>query len=70
MPNPDIDTIPDVDPAPENQSNLFIVSDPLDVDDIEIDLPIRTDDPNVQVRIRKNGSATFGPWQDITEIGT
>ena len=70
VPNPDIDTIPDVDPAPENQSNLFIVSDPLDVDDIEIDLPIRTDDPNVQVRIRKNGEATFGPWQDITQIGT
>ena len=42
VPNPDIDTIPDVDPLPENQSNLFIETDPLNVDDIEIELPIRT----------------------------
>ena len=70
VPNPDIDTIPDVDPLPENQSNLFIETDTLDVDDIEIEVPIRTDDPNVQVRIRKNGEAIFGAWQDITQIGT
>jgi hypothetical protein len=70
VPNPDIDTIPDIDPQPENQSNLYIVSNTLTVDDIEIELPIRTDDPNVQVRIRKNGQSTFGNWQDITEIGT
>jgi hypothetical protein len=70
VPNPDIDTIPDVDPQPKNQSNQFIQTDTLDVDDIEIEVPIRTDDPNVQVRVRKNGSVTFGPWQDITEIGT
>ena len=70
VPNPDIDTIPDVDPLPENQSNLFIETDTLDVDDIEIEVPIRTDDPNVQVRIKKNGASLFGAWQDITEIGT
>ena len=70
VPNPDIDTIPDVDPAPENQSNLFIVSNTLDVDDIEIEVPIRTDNPDVQVRIKKNGASLFGAWQDITEIGT
>jgi hypothetical protein len=68
VPNPDIDTIPDVDPQPENQSNLYIVSGTLNVDDIEIEVPIRTDDPNVQVRVRKNGSPLFGPWQDITQI--
>ena len=70
VPNPDIDTIPDVDPAPENQSNLYIETNALNVDDIEIEVPIRTDDPDVQVRIRKNGESTFGPWQDITQIGT
>jgi hypothetical protein len=70
VPFPDIDTIVDVDPSRPNQSTPYIETTPapLDIDDVEIEVPIRTNDPNVQVRIKKSGSTLFGPWQDITEI--
>ena len=70
VPFPDIDTIIDIDPSRPNQSTPYIETTPapLDIDDIEIDVPIRTDNPDVQVRIKKSGSTLFGPWQDITEI--
>ena len=45
-----------------NSPTSTLVTQTLNMDDIEIDMPIATDDPNVQIKIN-NGS-----WQNIQEI--
>jgi len=45
-----------------NNPTSTLVTQTLNMDDIEIDMPIATDDPNVQIKIN-NGS-----WQNIQEI--
>ena len=45
-----------------NSPTSTLITQTLNMDDIEIDMPIATDDPNVQIKIN-NGS-----WQNIQEI--
>lgn len=72
VPYPDIDTIPDPDPDIRNQSNPYIQTNTLLIDDIELGTPngveIKTNNPNAQVRIKRSGQTTFGGWQDVRSI--
>jgi hypothetical protein len=61
VPFPDIDTIPD--PA-----EPYIVSNTLTVDDVEIDVELKTNNSNAQVRVKQAGSSTWGNWTDIRSI--
>lgn len=61
FPNPDIDTV-----TPNPNTTTFIETGPanaLPLDDIEIPVDVKADDPDVQIRI--NGS---GSWLDVQEI--
>jgi hypothetical protein len=72
VPYPDIDTIPDPDPDIRNQSNPYIQTNTLLVDDVELGNPygveIKSDKPDTQVRIRRSGQTSFGTWQDVRSI--
>jgi hypothetical protein len=72
VPYPDIDTIPDPDADIRNQSNPYIQTNTLLIDDVELGNPygveIKVDNPNSQVRIRRSGQASFGTWQDVRSI--
>ncbi len=72
VPFPDIDTIPDPDADPRNQSNQYITSETLLIDDVELGTPngveIKSSDPNVQIRVKRFGQSTFSSWQDIRSI--
>ena len=61
VPFPDIDTIPD--PA-----EPYIVSNTLIVDDVEIDVELKTNNSNAQIRVKQAGSFTWGSWQDVRSI--
>jgi hypothetical protein len=65
VPYPDIDTINE--PVEE-----FIVSDTVNVDDIELVNPsgveIRTSNGNTQVRIKRQGASSFSGWTDVRQI--
>ena len=61
LPFPDIDTIPG---APDQ----YITTDTLTVDDVEVDVEIKTNNSNAQVRIKEAGSTTWGSWRDIRSI--
>jgi hypothetical protein len=58
LPYPDIDTLP-------GSPDQYIISDPVTIDDVEIDVEVKTSNPNVQVRIKESGSTTFGSWQNV-----
>jgi len=45
-----------------NTPNEFAVTQTLNMDDIDVDVEIRTDDPNVEIKINNE------PWQNIQEI--
>jgi hypothetical protein len=72
VPYPDIDTIPDPDADIRNQSNPYLVSETLLIDDIELGSPtgveIKVDNPNAQIRVKRSGSSTFENWQDVRSI--
>jgi hypothetical protein len=72
VPYPDIDTIPDPDADIRNQSNPYIQTDTLLVDDVELGNPygveIKSSDPNVQIRVKRFGQSVFGGWQDVRSI--
>jgi hypothetical protein len=72
VPTPDIDTIPDPNADITNQANPYIVSDTLLIDDVELANPngveIKVDNPNAQVRVKRSGQSTFGPWEDVRSI--
>jgi hypothetical protein len=65
VPYPDIDTI-------DEPVEQFIVSNPLNIDDIELVNPsgveIRTNNSNVQVRIKRQGASSFSGWTDVKQI--
>ena len=65
VPYPDIDTI-------NEPSEQFIVSNTLSIDDIELVDPngveIRTNNSNVQVRIKRQGASSFSGWTDVKQI--
>jgi hypothetical protein len=65
VPYPDIDTILS---APDHPAQQYIVSNNLNVDDIEIPVEIKTNNSNAQVRIKPSGSLTWGNWTDIRSI--
>jgi hypothetical protein len=72
VPYPDIDTIPDPDADIRNQSNPYIQTDTLLVDDVELGNPygveIKSSDPNVQIRVKRFGQSAFSGWQDVRSI--
>lgn len=61
VPFPDIDTIP-------GSPNQYITTAALTVDDVEIDVELKTNNSNTQVRIKPAGSTAFGSWQDVRSI--
>jgi hypothetical protein len=72
VPFPDIDTIPDPDSDIRNQSNEYLISETLLVDDVELGNPngveIKLDKPDAQIRVKRFGESTFGSWQNVREI--
>jgi hypothetical protein len=61
LPFPDIDTIP-------GSPDPYITTNTLTVDDVEIDVEIKTNNSNSQVRVKQAGSSTWGNWQDVRSI--
>jgi hypothetical protein len=69
VPFPDIDTI---ETAPDHPAQPFIVTETLEIDDVELANPsgveIKTNNPNVQVRKKRLGQASFTDWKDTRSI--
>ena len=65
VPYPDIDTI-------NEPSEPYIVSNELDIDDIELINPsgveIRTNNGNIQVRIKRQGASSVSGWTNVRQI--
>lgn len=67
LPNPDIDVI--VTPNPLD----YLVTSELICDDIELkstdnSLEIKSDNPNIEVRVKPSGSSSYGTWKTIRQI--
>ena len=65
VPFPDIDTITT---PPDNPAEQYISSNTLNVDDIEIPVEIRTNNSNIQVRVKRSGASSWENWQDTRSI--
>jgi hypothetical protein len=69
VPFPDIDTI---ETAPDDPAQQFIQTETLIIDDVELANPsgveIKTNNPNVQVRRRRQGQLNFEDWIDTRSI--
>jgi len=62
FPYPDIDQIANT-PVQYTESNTTIT-----VDDVEIDVEIKTNTPDAQIRVKQAGTSTFGSWLNTREI--
>ena len=62
FPYPDIDQVANT-PDPYTSSNTIIT-----VDDVDIDVEIKTNTPDVQIRVKQAGTQTFGSWQSTRQI--
>ena len=65
VPYPDIDTITT---PPDNPAEPYISSNTLSVDDIEIPVEIKTNNSNVQIRVKRAGASSWENWQDARSI--
>lgn len=67
IPNPDIDVITSPNPLD------YLTTSNLICDDIELSssdnaIEIKTDNPNIEVRIKPSGSSSFGTWKNVRQI--
>jgi hypothetical protein len=69
VPYPDIDTI---ETPPDNPAQPFISTETLPIDDVELQNPngveFRTNNGNVQMRVKRQGASSFSSWQDVRQI--
>jgi hypothetical protein len=65
VPFPDIDTITT---PPDNPAEPYITTNTLNVDDIEIPVEIKTNNSNVQIRVKRSGASSWENWQDTRSI--
>ena len=65
VPYPDIDTITT---PPDNPAEPYISSNTLNVDDIEIPVEVKTNNSNIQIRVKRAGASSWENWQDTRSI--
>ena len=65
VPFPDIDTITT---PPDNPAEQYISSNTLNVDDIEIPVEVKTNNSNIQIRVKRAGASSWENWQDTRSI--
>jgi hypothetical protein len=65
VPFPDIDTITT---PPDHPAEPYISSNTLNVDDIEIPVEIKTNNSNIQIRVKRSGASSWENWQDTRSI--
>ena len=59
---------PDIDVISNTPTQYTVSPTTVTVDNVEIPVPIKTNNSNVQVRIKPSGSSVYNSWQDITQI--
>ena len=65
VPFPDIDTITT---PPDNPAEQYISSNTLNIDDIEIPVEVKTNNSNIQIRVKRAGATSWENWQDTRSI--
>jgi len=67
LPNPDIDVINSPTPS------QYLVSTEMVIDDVELSastnsVEIKTDNPDLEVRIKPSGTSSYGNWKNVRQI--
>jgi len=54
---------PDIDQMSNTPSQYIVSPTTVTIDDVDVDVEIKVDNPDAQIRVKQQGETTFGSWQ-------